>query len=221
VLTNTTINPGSATFTFYQEMPGGATQSWNLPLEEGANQAVTVAGGATAFLHTMGTNPATSVGWAQAIVSAGIVAYAIFTQRIPGLAAQDGTAPSTAAAERFLVPFDNTAGFVTSLAILNPSGASETISVNVKTETGAISQSSISLPALGHMAFALADQVPATSGHRGLAEIYFPGTGRASAGSISMIALRFNPAGAFTTAPVYPQSGSAIIGVSPPPAGTR
>jgi hypothetical protein len=58
------------------------------------------------------------------------------------------------------------------------------------------------------MAFALADQVPATSGHRGLAEFYSPGTGRASAGSISMIALRFNPAGAFTTAPVYPQSGA-------------
>ena len=34
VLTNTTINAGSATLTFYQETSGGATQSWNLPFVE-------------------------------------------------------------------------------------------------------------------------------------------------------------------------------------------
>lgn len=31
VLTNTTINVGSATLTFYQETSGGATQNWNPP----------------------------------------------------------------------------------------------------------------------------------------------------------------------------------------------
>jgi len=215
VLTNTTTGSGSASFTFHQETAGGATQGWNLSFMEGAIQNVQVAGGATAFLHTVGTSSVTSVGWAQIIASPGIVTYAIFTQRIPGHTDQDGTAPGEAATQRILVPFDNTAGSVTSVAIANP-GASATISVNIEIETGAVSQSSISLPAQGHTAFALAEQLPATGGHRGLAEFYVPIALRQLAGSLSMIALRFNPTGGFTTAPVYAQSGSPIIGVTPP-----
>jgi hypothetical protein len=89
--------------------------------------------------------------------------------------------------------------------------------VNVQIETGSISTGSITLPAQGHLAFALPDQLPATSGHRGLAEFYFPAARGTGAGSLSMLALRFNPGGAFTTAPVYAQTGSPIIGVQPPP----
>jgi hypothetical protein len=218
VLTNMTTGSGSAGLTFYQETSGGATQSWNPPFQEAVAQNVPVAAGSTVFLHTMGTSSATSVGWAQIIVSPGIAAYAIFTQRIPGQADQDGTAAGGAVAERFLVPFDNTAGFVTSVAMVNQVAAvqrggteNNTISVNIRIETGATSQSSITLPAQGHMAFAFADRFPVTSGHRGLAEFYI------ARGSLSMIALRFNPTGAFTTAPAYSQSGAPVVGVTPPP----
>jgi hypothetical protein len=172
-------------------------------------------------MHTPGTSASTSVGWAQIIVSPGIVGYAIFTQRIPGRSDQDGTAPGGASAERILVPFDNTAGFVTGLALVNPTGASQTVSVSIQAETGEVSQTSIALPAQGHTAFALADQIPATSGHRGLAEFYST-TARGTIGSsLSMLALRFNPTGAFTAAPVYGQSGSPIVGVKPPSRGTK
>jgi hypothetical protein len=231
VLTNTIAGTGSVSLTFRQEMPGSATQDWNLPFMEatltqaigGSREApvplgpptisMPVASGATVFLHTLGTSSATSVGWAQAVVSPGIVAYAIFTQRLPGHTDQDGTAPGGAGTERVLVPFDNTAGFITSVAMVNPASASETIAVNVEIETGAISQTSISLPAQGHTAFGLADQLPATIGHRGLVEFYI------ARGSLSMIALRFNPTGGFTTAPVYGQSGAPIINPSPPAGG--
>jgi hypothetical protein len=221
VLTSTTTGGGSATLSFYQETSGGATQSWNLSFLESTSQNVQVAGGDTVFLHTPGTGATTSVGWGQMIVSPGIMAYAIFTQRIPGQADQDGTASGESAMERFLVPFDNTSGFVTGVAIANPTAGSITISVNVITETGAVSQASISLPPQGHAAFALSDRVPTTAGHRGLAEFYIPGAGtRSATGTLSMLALRFNPTGAFTTAPVYAQTGSPIVGVKPP-VGTR
>jgi len=79
VLTNATINPGSVTPTFFQETSGGATQSWSLPFVETVGQNISVPAASTLFLHTQGTNIATSVGWAQLIVSSGVSAYAIFT----------------------------------------------------------------------------------------------------------------------------------------------
>jgi hypothetical protein len=99
------------------------------------------------------------------------------------------------------------------MAIVNPSGVSETISINVEIESGAVAKSSITLPAQGHMAFALMDQFPSTVGHHGMAEFYI------ARGGISSIALRFNPTGGFTTAPVFAQSGAPIIGVTPPTSG--
>jgi len=214
VITNTTTTAASASVAFYQDTAGGATQAWNLTPVEGPASNVQIPAGSTVFLHTPGTNSVTATGWAQIIAPGGVVAYAIFTQRVPGRTDQDGTAPAGASTDRVLVPFDNTGGFVTSVAVVNPTSVSLTASVNIKIETGAISQSSILLPAQGHSAFALPQQFPETSGHRGLVEFYLgPRTG-----TLSIIALRFNPTGGFTTAPVYGQTGAAIIGVTPPPA---
>ena len=207
VLTNTTTSTASASLSFYQDTGGGATQTWNLSfLENVSTQNLSLPGGRTLFLHTPATNSTTSVGWAQLQAPATLVAYAIFTQRVPGRTDQDGTAPAAAAATRILAPFDNTANFVTAFAVVNPTGSSESIGVNFQTDTGAITNSSLMLPAQGHMAFALAQQFPATSAVRGLAEFYV------SSGSFSILALRFNPTGGFTASPVYAQTGSPIIG---------
>jgi hypothetical protein len=218
VLTNTTITAATATVTFYQDTAGGATQTWNLSTLEGSTQSVSIPAGSAVFLHTPGTNPVTVTGWAQIIAPGGIVSYAIFTQRVPGRPDQDGTAPGGATASRILVPFDNTAGFTTSVAVVNPTGSDVTISVNLQIENGGVSQSSLLLPANGHSAFALPQQFPATSGHRGLAEFYTTSV-RGIGSSFSIIALRFNPTGGFTTAPVFTQSGTPVVGVTPPPPG--
>lgn len=211
VLTNTTINPGSVTPTFFQETSGGATQNWSLSFVEAVGSNISVPAASTLFLHTQGTNAATSVGWAQLIVSSGVSAYAIFTLRVPGRPDQDGTAPGGSASNGILVPFDNANGSVMGLALMNPGGTAETLSVNIKLDTGAISQATLTLPAQGHLAFALPDQLPATAGHRGLAELYIPPR---SGPGVSAIALRFNATGAFTSAPVYGSGGTAIIGVT-------
>jgi len=208
VLTNTSASATTASITFYQETGGGATTNWSPPfLEVSSTQNLSLAAGGTLFLHTPGTAGATTVGWAQIQASSAVVAYAIFTLDVPGRQNQDGTAQAAASATRFLVPFDNTNGFITSVALANPTSASESITVGFQPASGASSQlTPITLPANGHTSFTVPTQFATTTGQKGLLEFY------AASGSISILALRFNPTGAFTAAPVYSESGAPIIG---------
>lgn len=211
-LTNTSANATEVTLNFYQETGGGATQPWLLDFVEVTSaqpQAVSLPAGSTLFLHTLGTAAATTVGWGQVSWSpttlpSVIDAYAIFTQRIPGRPDEEGTAEAIPVASRFLVPFDNTNGAVTSIAIASLSTNNNFISVGIRTRVCTTQPAAITLPPLGHTSFAFPTQFPGTAGQTGLAEFYGSST------AISIIGLRFN-SGAFTTAPVYSVTGAPII----------
>lgn len=158
------------------------------------------------FLHTPDSAAATTVGWAQVQGTSAVNAYAIFTQRVPGRTDQDGTAPAATPTSRVLIPYDNTSGLVTSVALANPTSAQETLTVAIQPTSGpSIPGASISLLPQGHMSFTMPQQFPSTAAQSGLIELY------TNSGTISALALRFNPSGGFTTAPVYPQSGASII----------
>jgi hypothetical protein len=207
VLTNTSASASTASLSFFQSTNDGATQSWTPPfLETSSVQNLSLPAAATLFLHTPGTAAALSEGWAQLQAGSGVVAYAIFTQTVPGRTNQDGTAPAASSTSGVLMPFDNTNGFVTTLALANTTAASESISVGMQPASGSSSQlSAITLPPNGYMAFALPTQFSATANQSGLLEFY------AATGSFSLISLRFNPTGGFTAAPVYAESGGPII----------
>src|SRR5206468_6258898 len=118
-------------------------------------------------------------------------------------------------ASRILVPFDNASGFIAAIAVANPNGSSELASVNIRTSDGATSTGTLpSLPGEGQTTFLMPTQFTGTAGKSGLAEFYV------AAGSISMIALRANPSGAFTAAPVYFESGAPIISTGGGTGGT-
>jgi len=208
VLTNTTANPANASLSFFQETPGNATQPWNLPfLEVASTQSIALAAGQTLLLHTPGTAANLSVGWGQVIGSPGVVAYAVFTKRPQGFPAQVGTAEATASASRILVPFDNTSSNVASMALVNTSAASQSITVKIRTTGGTVAQGVLAnIPAQGHIAFTFPDKFAATVGQSGLAEFY------TASGTIALLALNFNPAGSLSTAPAYPEVGPPIIG---------
>jgi hypothetical protein len=209
VLTNTTASTANAGITFYQDTGAGNTQTWNPPfLETGSTQSLSLAPAGTMFLHTSGTAGPTTVGWAQVQADSGVVAYAIFTSRSGSGQTQDGTAPAVASSSRVLVPFDNTNGFVTSLAIANPTSSSESITVGIQPSGGGASLQAgpIQLPAQGHSAVSVPGQFPSTNGQSGLLEF------SSATGSVSAVALRFDPSGSFTAAPVYSGSGAGIIG---------
>jgi hypothetical protein len=208
VLTNTTAASANASLSFYEETSAPATQPWNLSfLEVSSTQSITLAAGETLLLHTPGTAASLSQGWGQVVASAGVQAYAIFTKRPLGLPAQVGTSPAAASASGILVPFDNTSGNVAAVAVANTGSTAETIGVNIRTTSGTVTQGTpLTIPAQGHMTFTLPSQFTATAGQSGLAEFY------TSSGTFSMLALSFNPAGSLTTAPVYSEAGSPILG---------
>ena len=218
VLANTTTSTIQASLSFYEDTSGGATENWTPPFLEAVSlQDLSLPGGGTLFLHTKGTAATTSQGWGQLQAAAGLVCYAIFTlHQGGGRPDLEGTAPATAPSTRVLMPFDNTAGLSTQMAVVNPTAASETISVSVQTDTGSISRSSLpAIPAQGHMAFALPQLLAATSGKRGLVEFY------TASGNVSILALQANPTLSFTSAQAYTETGPPIIGAtgggSPPP----
>lgn len=215
MLVNTTTSAGTVNLNFFQAVAAGNTISWNPPfLETSTTQNLTVAAGGTMFLHTSGTSPILAQGWGQVSGFPGIFAYAIYTYGgIPGRPDQDGTSPAAGSATRILVPFDNAAGFATSMAIVNPTGSAETVYVNIQDESGSITQTTLTapLPGFGQLAFTLAQQFPATAGHRGVAEFYV-NTG----GGIAISAFRFNPTIALTSIPVVLTGGPPIIGATPP-----
>ena len=219
MLVNTTTSDGTVSLNFYEDLPGqatttGGTQPWNPPFTETGNtQNLAVPAGGTMFLHTPGTAAALSQGWCKVTGPAGIVVYAIYTyEAFNGRPDQDGTSLAVSAGTRILVPFDNTPGpantpgFVTSMAIVNPTATAESVSVNIQTDAGLISTASIaSLPANGQLAFLTGTQFPATQGHRGLLEFY-------TSGSIAISSFHFNPTIALTSSPAIVVTGTPIIG---------
>jgi hypothetical protein len=209
VLTNTTASSATASLNFYQDttVGDGSTQPLSPTFLEGnATQSLRLAGGATIFLHTPGTNSTVTQGWGQATVSDGVEISAIFGTAGGG----QGTAPAAITGNHVLVPYDNTLGNVTAIAVANPTNVSETVSVSFQSESGAISKSSLILPANGHRAFLFPAQFPGTAGGHGLAEFY------TANGSVSLIGLQSNPANFFTTAQAYPLSRPIIIGAPDP-----
>jgi hypothetical protein len=206
VLVNKTSSTQSVTLSFNMDTANSATTPWTPPFVESVSlSSISLPAGSTLFLHTPGTAATLTQGWGQLDAAAGVAGYAIFTQRVAGLPAQDGTAPAVSASSRILVPFDNTSGLVSAFAMANPNSAAEIVQVNIRTSDGTLSGTLPILPAKGQTTFLIAQLFSATAGKSGLAEFYV------ASGSISIIALRANGS-AFTAAPVYAQSGSPIIG---------
>ncbi len=217
LLSNATASAGTASISFFQDTANGATSPWNPPFVEVSSTAeLSIPAGGVLYIHTTGTAAALTQGWAQVNGSPGVNATAIYTyESFSGRPNQDGTSQASLGATRILVPFDATPGYSTGIAVVNPTGSAENISVNIELDSGAISQSSLpSLPPAGQTAFSIAAQFPATAGHRGQAEFYV------SSGGIAIAAFRFNPTLALTSLPVYLASGPPVIGAGGPGGGS-
>jgi len=212
VLTNTTGNPANATLIFHKETTNGNTEAWTPPFVEViSTSGLSVVGGSSMFLHTQGTAADLSQGWAELNADAGIIGYVVFSIR-SGASQNDGTAPIGSASGRLLVPYDDTPGFLTGVAIVNPTSTAQNISVGFRNSGGTLmGDHALSVPAGGHKSFILSTEFPGIKNHAGLAEFYSP------SGTFSMIALRVNPTNAFTAAPVYFQSGAPLISASSDP----
>jgi sugar lactone lactonase YvrE len=139
----------------------------------------------------------TQVGWAQLLSSGSLGGFAVFQQTI-GTTIQEGVVPlENRNPAAFEVWFDNTGGYATGIALANAGSQAANIPLVIHDDTGAVLLSATtSLPAMGHTSFDLAGTYALTAGKRGTVEFDTP-----SGGQISVLGLRFNPTGAFSSVP--------------------
>jgi hypothetical protein len=212
VLTNTTANETSITLAFNKDTTGGATEPWTPTFLEGNPGTWNLPAGSSLFLHTPGTAPSLTQGWAEltGATSGAVVAYVIYTFT-SGKNTSQATAQAVTGASRILVPFDNTGNLSTELAVVNPNESDVSISVNFNVDGKVSTGTALALAGGGQTAFSMASQFQtATAGLAGLAEFY------TSTGSFAIIALQSNTnpstkVFSFTTAPVYPQASETPV----------
>ena len=176
------------------------TQQGNPQAASASSVDRTVESGATLLIESEApSSSATLVGWAEVISSGPVAGFAIFRSRGPDGRDAEGTAPlETGTASSLVLPFDNSAGFATGVALVNGTGDPVIVTATIRDDNGAqIGLQAVALPAMGHTSFAVADRFSMTSGRRGIIE--FRST---TGGAVSGLGLRFSPFGSFTSIPV-------------------
>ena len=118
----------------------------------------------------------------------------IFRQSVPGRPDSEGSISGAQSSNRIFLPFNNTGGFVTGVAIAN-SNPTQTLSVSLtfQADNGATSNGFLSLPPNAHQAFVLTSLFPQLAGQRG--SIQFT----TSTPDMVVMGLRFSPTNSFTS----------------------
>ncbi len=134
-------------------------------------------------------------GSAQLAGSADVDGFAIFHFDPSG---QEAVVPMEMRnAPSYFLPFDDTNGVLTGIAIENVSSSAQTVPVKVYDDGGApIMMAQVPLPANGHTSFVLSNNYPMTANIRGTVEIDTP-----SGAQMSVLGIRVTPPGTLTTIP--------------------
>lgn len=136
----------------------------------GVDIALNVNGSVT--FETQGLAPNVSAGWAYILkddYEDVIGGFGVFRSRSYGRADFEAAVPIVSQFDsHFVLMYDNTAGYVTGMAVANPTGNSVTIPVTIYDEQGGVVfQQTVSLGAYSHVAFVLPQAWPSTAGGRG------------------------------------------------------
>lgn len=150
-------------------------------------------------LETADMSSAVLTGWADVLSSGEVTGYAVFRQKTQNGSFSEGTVQlDRAPLGSFTLPFDNTQGFATGVALstLAETGAN-TIAVIIRDDAGAeLGAYSLLLNANGHDSFMLPEQFGVTSAKRGSVEFR-----SVTNTALSGIGLRFAPNSSFTSLP--------------------
>ena len=159
----------------------------------------TVQPGAQLVIQTTGpNNQPTLAGWAQVLTDGVLGGFAVFSQTIGNTSQQAEVPLDTGKSGDYFVPFDNTNGSSSAIALANVTARAVTTAVAIRNDSGSVILSdTITLPAMGHRSFSLADKYGSvTAQRRGTLEFTTP-----SPGQVSVLGLSFNATGAFSTVP--------------------
>lgn len=119
----------------------------------------------------------------------------VFRARNPGRSDFEAIVPLVSEFDtRFVMFYENTRGYVTSMAIANPSLDTIQVDATIRDEdSNVLDRRQIVLGPFKHEAFSLPTRWPATANKRGVIEFTSTGWGASAMG------LLFNPTGAFTS----------------------
>jgi hypothetical protein len=201
VLVNTDSVQASYTLRFWK----GNGSSLSLPF--GSEGAVSQLSGVlpvngVKFFETNGEAPGLSQGWVELTTSNFIDGRVVFRQRVSGSPDSEAAVPfaASSSARPIVIPLENTSGFVTSVALVNPNPiAAANVMVTLRDENGvALENSSVNLDPRGQTAFAVPGRFPASANRRGTVEFFDPNN------EIIALGLRFSPLplNTFTSLPV-------------------
>ena len=155
---------------------------------------------ATLLIQSDGQSSTAVTGWADVLSTAPLAGYTVFHYTSQGGVQSEGTvALETSPQTTFQLPYDNTNGLTTAVAITNLAPVfTSTITATLWDTSGTpLAVRTLSLPSLGHVAFALTDHFPEAAGNRGIV-VFSNITG----GNITGLGLRVNPAGGITSVPM-------------------
>jgi CHRD domain-containing protein/putative Ig domain-containing protein len=167
------------------------------PMQEGAagEFAGTLAPGGVTVAQSPGNSTTLAQGWAE-IASTGRISVLAnhYRSSAPGGTDSEASVLAAPSATSVVLPFDNTQGFITGIAVAN-TNASQTIqvSVTITPETGAPIVSSFVLPPRAHTGYVLATNFPQTAGIRGSIRFSTPFA------DLAAIGLRFSQKNSFSS----------------------
>jgi len=175
---------------------GDSGNSLSIPIQNGVpgDLAGSLAPGATAWAQTTGSSSPLLTGWAEVASTGRVGVLAIFKRVNSGRSDSEATVLSTQSGTNILLPFDNTQGASTGVAVANSNPAQSTsVSLSFTSESGTVLTVGITLPAHGHMSFMLPSAYPFTAGTRGTLRV------SGASPDISVLGLRFGPNDSFTS----------------------
>ena len=148
-------------------------------------------------IQTLSSSVTLSVGWADVSASGPLEGYVVFGEgQTTGPSSEDTVPLDTRLLSSLVLPYDETNGSKTGIALANQSATAATITVLVLDQGGSrLASSQMILPALGHTSFFITDQFSQAANRIGVIEFQNP------SGNVTGMGLRFYPGGAFTSMP--------------------
>ncbi|MEQ1884047.1 MAG: hypothetical protein ABL967_03240 [Bryobacteraceae bacterium] len=162
------------------------------------------------FLVSSGTGSA-QTGWVQVDNASQIGVMGTYRLRLPGFPDSEATVGGESPGNLgFGMPFDETQGFSTGFALVNPSTTSSAVANFVfynESGTQIFADSSTTLAPTGHTSFMIRDRFPAVGNARGVVRLFWgtPGTPVLPIQGFVGLGLRVNPSGTFTSLGVTAQ----------------
>ncbi len=154
----------------------------------------TLAPGASFFAQSPGTSATLQQGWAEIASSGQIGVTAIYQFNDGSVRDSTGSEIAALSSNSILMPFDNTQGDVTAVALANTNSTqSLTVSMLFQTDGGAQSVSSLVLPPHTQQTFVTPTLNPAVAGFHGSIKFTAP------TADIAVVGLEFTSTGQFTS----------------------